>query len=29
VPQAELDAWQAQQRAFNARLLAAIAESSV
>ena len=28
VPQSELDAWQAQQRAFNARLLAAIAESS-
>jgi hypothetical protein len=29
VPQAELDAWQAQQRALNARLLAAIAGSSV
>lgn len=27
VPQAELDAWQAQQRALNARLLAAIAAS--
>jgi hypothetical protein len=29
VPQAELDVWQAQQRALNARLLAAIAGSSV
>ncbi len=29
VPQAELDAWQAQQRALNTRLLAAIAQSSV
>jgi hypothetical protein len=29
IPQSELDAWQAQQRAFNTRLLAAIAESSV
>lgn len=28
VPQAELDAWQTQQRALNARLLAAIAQSS-
>jgi arginase family enzyme len=28
VPQAELDAWQAQQRALNVRLLAAIAASS-
>lgn len=29
VPQSELDAWQAQQRALNARLLAAIAGSSI
>lgn len=29
VPQSQLDAWQAQQRALNTRLLAAIAESSV
>jgi hypothetical protein len=29
IPQRELDAWQAQQRALNARLLAAIAESGV
>ncbi len=28
VPQTELDAWQAQQRAFNTRLLAKIAEAS-
>ena len=29
VPQEELDAWQAQQRALNGRLLAAIADSSI